>query len=287
MNKSFRYSFGNDPESWIRNIKTGKIVNAVDIVPFDKHNPHDLGDGFSFFRDCCSVEGNVPPSFSREEAVHNIYELWDRIRGVIGKKTYDIAFKAAHIFPDEEVATEESSTIGCSSFYISRTLEVADTPVFEGGIRASGFHIALGRDDFKTAPEDAFLIDPMSKVNFINTMDLFVGIPSTIFDNDENARFRNSLYKQRAGSHRPTPFGAEYRPLSAGVMRDKELVGLIYDLTILAAEAAEENKDFGITDEQVYECMNAFNVDLSKQIIEQVIPKEFVKKIYGFANHNQ
>lgn len=283
MSKTIEYTFGTDPEAFILNKKTNKIVNAVDIIPFDKHNPIDLGDGFTFFRDCCSVEGNIPPARSKKEFVDSVYTLWDKVTGNLGKDTYDISFKASHIFNEEELTNPESHVLGCSPFFLSRTVEMAEPPQFEGGVRASGFHIAVGRADFQECSDDAFLIDPMSKINVISTLDLFVGIPSIIFDNGEDAKFRNSLYPFRAGVHRPTPFGAEYRPLSSSCMRSKELVELIFDLTYMGVEAAEKGKDFGISNEEVFECMNKGNENLSKEVMKKVLPDKMIKRVFDFA----
>ncbi len=280
----FQLTVGSDPELFLRERSSGKIVSAIPVVKFDKENRIDLKNGFNFYYDNVSVEGNVPPATSKDEFVGNIATLIERIEKHLGGK-YEAVPVASHVFPEAELQDEAAQVIGCNPFFLSHSQEVAMPPEFKDGVRASGFHIHLGRADYAKCSGEEFLIDPLSKISVINYMDLFVGVPSIVFDNGEDSRFRKGLYTQSAGAHRPTAYGVEYRPLSASCMRSKELVALIYDLTIAAVEAAQSERSFkGVDDDQVVECINTCDVAAARKIMSKVLTKEQIRQVESFAN---
>ena len=77
-------------------------------------------------------------------------------------------------------------------------------------------------------------------------MDLFHGVISTILDNSSEAIERRKLYG-RAGAHRPTGYGVEYRSLSNYWMKSPELVmlmdRLVEDVLKVMRDTASEDLD--------------------------------------------
>ena len=274
-------NISSDPEFFIRNKKTGAIVSSIPIVKNTKEKPADLGGGVLCYVDNVAVECSLPVVNSRAGFIDLIQSTINKINGFIGEN-YEAVPLAAYSFPDEELTHPGANEIGCSPFFIGRTLEQAMPPELPKGYRSAGFHLHIGREDFKTC-EDDWAIDPMSKVNIGNAMDVYVGIPSVIFDNSEESRSRKKIYTQSCSAHRPTKYGVEYRPLSSGVMRNPELVGLVYDLSMLAINKSQETEDFGVSDEEAFQCIDGHDVNLSKQIMARVLSEEMINRVMQFS----
>ena len=114
-------------------------------------------------------------------------------------------------------------------------------------------------------------------------MDIFVGIPSVIFDNSPASRSRKEIYTQTCGAHRIPPYGIEYRPLSSNCMRHPDLIGLIFDLTSLAIKASQDGTEFDVTDEEAFQCIDNHDVELSLKVMGRTLPKNMIERIIKFA----
>jgi len=114
---------------------------------------------------------------------------------------------------------------------------------------------------------------------------LFHGVISTILDNSEEAIERRKLYG-KAGSHRPTEYGVEYRALSNYWMKSPELVMLMDRLTedVLrimrdtpTADLEDIDKGPAIIKEVgevvIQDIINEGYVDRAKDILENVLSR--------------
>ena len=63
------YTIGSDPELFLFNTKTGKIVSAIDKIPGYKFCPYTEGlpEGFGLQTDNILAEFNIPPVIGTEE----------------------------------------------------------------------------------------------------------------------------------------------------------------------------------------------------------------------------
>ncbi len=283
MNK-LQLTIGSDPEWFVRNKKTGKIVSSIPLIKNTKHNPINLGDGFTFYTDNVAVEGTIPPAESKEEFIKNLEMLKNKINERLAKHNCEVVPIASNLFAKDQLRDPGANEIGCNPFFLSHSLEMAEPPRLPDGYRSSGFHWHIGRKNYKKLREDEFLIDPMSKAKVINYCDYFVGIASVLFDNSKESISRKSIYTQTSGSHRPTPYGAEYRPLSSNCMRSKELIGLIYDLTLMAVDAANEDKLINVNEGEVVDCINKHQRDVAIRLLPSVVSQDVIKRIMALAN---
>jgi hypothetical protein len=275
---------GSDPEAFVRHKNTKQIVSAIPLIPESKENKVDCGDGFTLYHDNVAVEGTIPPAETKEQFIGNINKLISLIHDKIGED-YEVAPVASHNFAEDQLKDDDAMQIGCSPFYLSHSLEIAEPPTLPDGYRSAGFHIHIGREDFKN-PSCDFIIDPMSKVKLINNLDLFVGIPSVLFDNSPESKSRKGIYTQSAGSHRPCQYGVEYRPLSSNCMRSQELMEFIYDCTMLGIENTIKNTDFSHIDEQlVVDTINNHDVNSAKSLVGQILSQEYLNRLESFIIH--
>lgn len=86
LNKS--YTIGADPEIFLYNIKTKKIVSAIDKIPGQKDAPYveGLPKGYGLQTDNVLAEFNIPPVQSEEDFVKNI----EFMKNIIRNKAKDI-----------------------------------------------------------------------------------------------------------------------------------------------------------------------------------------------------
>jgi len=129
------------------------------------------------------------------------------------------------------------------------------------------------------------LLEPLGKVYTIRLMDLFHGVISTILDNSPEAIERRKLYG-KAGSHRPTDYGVEYRALSNYWMKSPELVMLMDRLTeeVLkimreTPEGDREDMDKGpsiikeVGETTIQNIINNGEVEKAKEVLETHLMK--------------
>jgi hypothetical protein len=234
---------GSDPELLIKHRVTGEVLSAIDVLQHGKEDKIDLKDGFMVYYDNVLAETNVPYAFNAAGLIKNVRETFARIANYIGKN-YELDARASHTFTPEQCAHEDARVFGCNPEYCAYSLEAATPPSGEDGntFRSAGGHIHIGRSDFKKPKGNTdFLLDPFSKVDMVKVMDILVGLPIVLMDNDPTSPARKKLYGS-AGRHRPTPYGVEYRTPGNFWLSNPDLCALIYDLSTHAAGVLERNE---------------------------------------------
>ena len=105
-------------------------------------------------------------------------------------------------------------------------------------------------------------------------MDTFHGFISTILDLSEEAVARRQLYG-KAGCHRPTEYGVEYRVLSNYWLKSPHLVMLMDSLTQDALRLIREGKDGEIInavgENEVQNIINEGRIEEAEKVLETVL----------------
>jgi len=278
----FNTTFGHDVELCLLDKKAQKIVSAIPVLGRDKDDKIDLGDEYMYYHDNTLLEENSPVAQTKEEAKDIVKTLFKKIRKHLGKN-YDIACVPSYNFTKEECSHEKAMIVGCNAEFCAVNIEqVNPADLSETLLRTAGGHIAVGRVGWEKCRSGDFLLNPMTKINCVRAMDIFVGIPSIVLDNTEASKERKKLYG-KCGRHRPKDWGFEYRVLSNFWVKTPKMVDLIYDLTMYSIERAE-NEDFQVVDiNEVVHIIDDNDVDLAKSTIEKVMPKEFIQRIKELA----
>lgn len=103
-----------------------------------------------------------------------------------------------------------------------------------------------------------------TSLEIVRYMDVFVGIPSLLFDNDTR---RRSLYG-KAGSFRLTSYGLEYRTLSSKMLETDETIRFVYKQTMKALEGFQDG--WSLPSSQITEAtINNSNVEKAKYLIKK------------------
>lgn len=251
-------TIGSDPELFIINTKTNKVVSAIGLIPGEKGNPYrsaDMSNGFGLEIDNILAEFNIPPVKTQKAWIDNINYMKNYIRNYVKKinPDYDILCTASMIVDDDQLNTPEAKLFGCDPDYNAYTEDVNPKPKGErGNLRSAGFHIHIGYPKFNVE----------TSLQLVKYLDLYLGIPSIVLDPDTK---RRSLYG-KAGSFRLQPWGVEYRVLSSAMMKDDETLAFVWKQLQKAISAHH----VGLILPDPVLIQNAINnsdVELAKQLI--------------------
>lgn len=228
-----KYTLGSDPELFIINSKTGKVVSSVGLIPGVKDDPYkadDMPDGFGIEIDNILAEFNIPPCYSLQEWITNIEYMKNYIREFVKRinPDYDIKCSAYEEVDADQLQSEEAQLFGCDPDYNAYTLRTNPKPEAAGkNGRSCGMHIHFGYENHNV----------QDSVRLIKYFDVYLGLVSLLYDSDKR---RRSLYG-RAGCFRLQPWGFEYRSLSGAMMANKDLLTLIYNQVKSAVMAYNRN----------------------------------------------
>lgn len=263
MQEIFQYkniTIGTDPEFFIQN-KDGKLISSIGIIEGTKDIPNKLkflGAGFAIQKDNVLGEFNVPHGYTAQEVSNNISIMKAYISGLLESKGLHPVYAASGVYEDDQLTSDEAKEFGCSPDYNAWTNDVNKKP--EGtstNLRSGGAHQHIGYDG-KTAKRSR---------DIIKAMDVFVGVPSVIFDTDTK---RRSLYG-KAGCFRHTIFGVEYRTPSGFILSNPKLTEWCFNQIF---EAINYLNEFGIDEINndgawIVETINSGNIEEAKKIVSK------------------
>lgn len=249
-------TIGSDPELFLINKKTKKVVSAIGIIPGEKGNPYrsdDMPEGFGLEIDNILAEFNIPPVKTKEEFVNCINYMKNYIKDFVADKNLDILCTASMIVNKNQLNSPEAKLFGCSVDYNAYTESPNPKPKGENtNLRSAGFHIHIGYDNNN--------IDTSLKI--VKYLDAYLGLPSVIKDTDTR---RRSLYG-KAGCFRLTNYGVEYRVLSAYFLQDDNTLAWVWDRVAKALCALNKNEVLPPSD-AVQEAINTSDTKLALNII--------------------
>ena len=239
MTKKKLFTIGCDPEFFLRQRKSGKMICAIPFIKGTKHSPEDLPSGTgNIQRDNVAVEFATNPATGPKDFIEKIQQTLMDVKDKIPKDCELIAEPSAH-FTQDQLEHPEAQEFGCSPDFNAWTIIENGAPHLEDlTFRSCGAHIHIGH---QKGDKNEFLLNFDGKIQMIRTMDAVHGIIATVLDDSKNANARRQLYG-KAGAHRPKEYGVEYRVLSNFWLKSPELVMLIYNLTKDTVELVRNGK---------------------------------------------
>lgn len=207
------FTIGADPELFAAD--TDNIPRSlIHKIGGTKDNPIEVYPGYGLQEDNVAVEFNIPPAKDVDQFIGAINTMINHIDSVLREKGLHIDTKAAHSFPEQELAVPEAWVFGCEPDFNAWTRQINPKPAAtDPTLRTAGGHVHIG-----------------TKVNPIigtKLCDLVLGIPSVLYDTDST---RKELYG-KAGAFRYAKkyTGFEYRVLSNFWIFDKTLIRWVYN----------------------------------------------------------
>ncbi|RLI63220.1 MAG: hypothetical protein DRO67_06050 [Candidatus Asgardarchaeum californiense] len=272
-----KITIGTDPEYFMRNKKTQELVSAIPFIKGDKQKPIPLKHGGNVQSDNVAVEFATDPAKSTKEFINNIKAAFGDTMDSIPKEFELVALPSAE-FSDEELKDPKALEFGCMPDYCAWKLEQNTAPQHPNpNFRSCGGHVHVGcmdADEKMIHKDTEFLLEHEGKVLTIRGMDLFHGIISTILDNSKEAIERRTLYG-KAGCHRPTEYGVEYRALSNYWTKTPYSSMLISSLTDVVIDLIIEDKLEAIIEEvspeEIQRIINTGNEKDAKSILDKVL----------------
>lgn len=226
---------GCDPELFLTDSK-GNLVSSVGIVGGSKMNPMPIlsGNGFAIQEDNVAVEFNIPPAKTQDEFKQNVTDAMSYLADSLSKKGLYLLAAASAEFPEEQLQTPEAMHFGCDPDFCAWTERMNRPPNAHANpfLRSAGGHLHIS---WEGEPKTI-----ANQIMMVKAHDLFVGVPSVIFDDDMR---RRSLYG-KAGAYRPKDYGIEYRTLSNFWIKKPDMVDFIYSQSERAVEFLNEGGRF-------------------------------------------
>lgn len=219
-------TIGADPELFLINEKTEKVVSAIGIIPGEKGDAWvgpGMSEGYGLEIDNILAEFNIPTARTKEDFTGSINFMLDYIKGFVKNINPDLGIKciASQTVDEDQLQHPIAKLFGCSVDYCAYKKGPNKKPKGEKTcLRSAGFHVHCGYDN----PTDE------TSVELIKYMDAYLGIPSVVMDPDTQ---RRKLYG-KAGAYRLTKYGCEYRVLSSYMLNHPDFV---YEQTMKAIDA--------------------------------------------------
>ena len=263
VKKVVRSTIGCDPEFFLKCADTGKMISAIGIIPGTKEEPFLMENGAGLQIDNVALEFASPVAHSGQDLVKHIGDTFKQLRERV-PANLSLAVEPSAVFEDDQLDNEEAKRFGCSPDYDAWELIRNESPSHPNpNFRSCGGHVHAGHVE---GDGNNFLLEPLGKVATVRAMDTIHGIISTVMDNSPSAIERRKLYG-KAGCHRPTDYGLEYRVLSNFWMKSPQLVMLIDSLTQDALRLVREAPNLEAILENPDEHLNLVNLVGSNEIV--------------------
>lgn len=243
LHQETEYKFlglGTDTELFLRDKLTKQSIPVNGLLGGTKESPLPVLNisGFSVQEDNVMPEFNIPPARNWEEFSNSITGILMYLQNLFDQKGLELDISPSAIFNYKALNNLQAQTFGCEPDYCVWTLtenDIDTTNPLLRRMRTAGGHIHLSftKDGHKPELQDTFVV--------VKALDLFLGVPSILLDNDVRRRqiyggagaFRPKNYSQEIG-------GVEYRTLSNFWIKSPNLTRYIFRQTIKALRFINE-----------------------------------------------
>lgn len=251
-------TIGTDPEYFMVD-DSGKLISSIGMIPGSKKDPFDIGDGIKVHPDNIAIELSVPPADNEDAFVAQIHKAISRAQSFVSSvnpKAY-IKKDLVSVYPSQEILKGKGArSFGCEPDFNAWKMEINTPPSSKTKLRSCGGHIHVGLSD-------ELINDEFIRIAVL-MMDIYLGIPSIVLDQDKD---RRSIYG-KASCFRPKDYGFEYRTLSNFWTKSDDLIKWVFKNTNTAIQAAKEinHYDFNLLSETV-EIINNQDSEKAKTFI--------------------
>jgi len=249
---------GTDQEVLLKD-HTGKYISSIGLIGGSKAEPLEVECG-NLQEDNVLAEFAIPPANSKEEFIAYINKTFGILQAKVKEYDLEIDIKPSAVFDHDQLDNNIAKEFGCDPDYNAYTFEPNIAPKYEevGALRSCGGHVHVSNDDIAQ--------DENSRAEFVRILDLLLGVPSVVMDDDKD---RRKLYG-KAGAYRPKSYGIEYRTLSNFWIRTEDHMSWVWDQVKRAEKMFKEG--FRINYETgcgAIECINNGDIDTARELIHE------------------
>jgi len=251
--------FGSDPELFLKT-STGKLISAIGRIGGTKHAPLPIDDhGSAVQEDNVAVEFNTAPSKTKEEFLRSLAKPLSYIEAKVKEMGLELEIVPSAMFDDDQLEDPMARMFGCDTDYCVWTGRPNAKPKASGdtkNLRTAGGHLHMSWNNPNTK----------DVVAMVKTLDLFLGVPSVLMDNDSRRR----LLYGKAGAFRPKNYGLEYRVLSNFWIKSEALSGWVIDQANTAADFLRQGNvvDF-TTRSQILTAINSSHQSVAEHLVKK------------------
>lgn len=219
------FLIGCDPEVFVKEKKTGKLVTAHGLVKGTKHEPFKVPNG-AYQVDGMALEFNIDPVVSTDFNAfnNNIISVMKTMKEAVPDHRFVIE-PSVQFDPEyyENAVPNDAKELGCEPDWNAYTGKKNPRPDGSSGLRSAAGHIHVGwGSDIPVGNEQHISICR----DFVKQLDCYVGLGMLFIDADKR---RRELYG-KAGAYRVKPYGVEYRTPSNAWLTSKSRRKFIHDL---------------------------------------------------------
>ena len=238
MSKKFRFNeiaVGCDAEGFWLN-KKGKPVSVEGKLGGMKGTPL-LCDGGGYLEDCVAFEINpepVPISVGADGFVTNIRKCLSAVDIEANKLGFTTSLTPVQLFASSQLESDQAKVSGCSDSYDAWDLKRL-VPI---NLEATFYRFASG-DIHVSWPdvED----HPYFRINVARWLDALVGLTEVVHTRSN----RRKDHYGRAGTHRPTDYGVEWKSGGNFWLTTDARIKWVYKQATLAVERATKDINGG------------------------------------------
>ena len=113
-----KYTFGSDPELFIINEKTNKVISSIGLIPGKKDHPFidkEWKKGFGLETDNILAEFNIPPTDNVNDWINSFNFMKKYINQFVKKVNPDFGIQciASRMVDDDQLTSKEAGEFGC------------------------------------------------------------------------------------------------------------------------------------------------------------------------------
>jgi len=247
-------TIGADPEFFLKDKITGESVSSEGLIGGTKRNPKPISKlGHTVQEDNVAVEFGFNPVVDAESFVRDINTCINYIEKNI-PNNLEPYIVASTTFDNKYLQSIQAKEFGCEPDLDVWARKPNEAPFASTNLRVSAGHIHIGYETPRI---------PITE-KLIKMMDLFLGVPSILMDED---RDRRKLYG-KAGAFRIKKYGCEYRTLSNFWITSEELITWAFNNTQLAINKVNDKVKISEKDaKDIQKCINEYNEELANKLI--------------------
>lgn len=249
-------AIGCDPEYSLSDGTQYYPVNG--LIGGTKRKPVMVNMG-SWQEDCVAAEIGIIPAEVEDDFVSNIRIVTSQLSDFLKPMQLSLAVVSSVDFPREMLDSAEAWEFGCDPDYSAYGMHRNPRPNADGTLRTFGGHVHVSWEKADSKNDKEFV------QRLIFFMDLYLGVPSILYDNDT---LRRSLYGS-AGSFRYKPYGVEYRSLSNFWLRSEALQKWVFRNTRRAFEMAQTELDISEDLDRIRNCINASDITEARMLVDE------------------
>lgn len=253
-------TIGADPELFLQDASK-KFISSINKFGGTKRRPKAIGANCFIQEDNVALEFNIPPASNVDGFLASINYSLGELQERAKRLKLELAVVPVAHFSEDQLDSPQARQFGCEPDFNAWTgLQNNHPACADASLRSAGGHVHVGCIKWMNDHP------AVRQTHIAQAMDLFLGVPSLLFDGDST---RRALYG-KAGAYRPKEYGLEYRTLSNKWLTSDELKRWVFEQTHAALHFLGFGNSLDTNDGDIIQsCINNSDKKLMYALMEQ------------------